>query len=283
MTIKEIIKQSSLDSFESEIILAFLLPNNREFILSHPEKSISDKKYKQFLSLEKKRLSGYAIAHLIEKKSFYSRSFIINKDTLIPRPLSELLVEEALKKIDKGIEVIIDIGTGSGAIIISIAKEYKKINLSHYRNLKFFASDISSLTLKITKKNIKKYHLEKKIIVKKSDLLEKFKSIRDEKILIVTNLPYLKTKEINKFITIKKEPRIALDGGSGGLKLYIKLFKEINKMFDKDIICLCEFDDYQKQKILKLAKNNIPKAKFKFLKDLSKKTRFLIIDKKKRS
>lgn len=200
---------------------------------------------------------------------FYKLKFLITEDTLIPRPETELLVDEALalgKKIDQ--PVIIDIGTGSGVIAISIAK-----NLP---NAKIIATDISQKALEVAKKNLKVHYLTDRIIIVQANLLEEFKKAPD---IIVTNLPYIPTARlmhIDPMVT-DWEPKIALDGGEDGFELYRKLFTQIEqkKLYPKYLIG--EIDYTQAELVFQEVKHIFPKAKVEIKEDLAKMQRFFVI------
>lgn len=281
MDLKTVLVQSPLPSFESEILLAFLLQKKREFILAHPERRITEAKYIKFRKLEKKRLAGYSVAHLIGQKEFFSLKFKVTKDTLVPRPLTELLVEEIINIIQSIPQAtIIDIGTGSGAIIVATAKELKKTHPNIFKKDTFIATDISPAALKVAKENIKYHHLDTKIKTYQGDLLSalKNKDFQHQELIISANLPYLSPHEIKSLPTIQKEVRSALVGGFDGLRLYKKLFQQLNKVSCKKFTCICEFNAQQKIAIHKLAQKYIPDVHCRFKKDLANKTRFMIIE-----
>src|SRR3989344_8414825 len=160
---------------------------------------------------------------------FYKLKFKITPDVLIPRPETELLVDEVIRFLanhperPKGVEgspyTVLDIGTGAGNVAISIAKNSRA---------KISAADISLKALKVAKQNAKLHGVEKRIFFLKSDLLSNIKSSPD---IIVTNLPYIPSERIPYLDSSVKdhEPHIALDGGEDGFKLYRKLFKQIKE------------------------------------------------------
>lgn len=245
---------------DAELILAFVLKKNRAFILSHDEKILSKTQSKTFNSLIKQRLKFLPIAYILGYKEFYGLKFKVTKDTLVPRPDSELLVEEALKHI-KTKTLIIDIGTGSGCLIISLLKHSK---------VKGLAIDISKKALTVAKSNSKTYRLNKRITFKLSDLLSDIKLPKNKHLIILANLPYLNKQEM-KEKTIQKEPRSALYGGTDGLAYYKKLAKQLKEY--SDFVLLCEINPGQKKGFKKI----FPSAEFK--KDLAGKTRLALLTK----
>ena len=183
-----------------------------------------DKNY--FQSLLVKRLNYEPIAKIINKKSFWKSEFFVNSDVLDPRPESELIIEEVLNNIknnNKKIKIL-DIGTGSGCLAISLAKEFK--------NSKITAIDISDKALKVAEKNVKLYNLQSQIELK----LVEFDQIKNKFDLIVSNPPYIdKNQYENLHIEIKNfEPKIALFGGDDGLKFYKLFASKIEKLMNKN-------------------------------------------------
>lgn len=283
--IKTILKNSKLERIDTEILLSYLLKKDRTFLILNIDKNISEKLYKKYLFLEKKRLDNWPIAYLVGFKHFYNYKFLVNKNVLVPRPETEILIDISLNNLlnrDKK-QTIIDIGTGSGAIIITLAKELIKKNKTLYNKTNFIALDISNKALKIAKLNSKLNRINKKISFYKSDLLsylidnKKNYLNNNNDLFILANLPYLKPKEL-KEKSIKHEPKLALEAGIDGLKYYRKLFKQINLIIDKNsnqkIDIFCEINPEQKKPITNLNKRYLKDFKTVFYKDLSNNTRF---------
>jgi len=196
------IKTASLDAL---ILLSLVLKKEKEYILTHPEQGLIKNQQKQFLSLLEKRSKRFPLAYLTGEKEFFGYEFLVNKSVLIPRPETEQIIELALKNVKENKKIktwkILDIGTGSGCITISLAKELKRLHLDY----KITASDISASALKIAKTNAKNLKT-KKIIFIRSDL---FKNINGKFNLILANLPYVKKCEIEN--ELKFEPILALE------------------------------------------------------------------------
>ena len=202
----------------------------------------------KFNNLIQRRSQNEPVAYIIKEKEFWSKNFLVNKNTLIPRPETELMVEK-LVEIYRGKSIsILDIGTGSGCILISLL-----IELNHSRGI---GIDISKKAIFIAKKNAEKHgkHLDIKFLNK--SLSSNFTGKFD---LIVSNPPYIKSKDIRNLADdIKKhEPRIALDGGNDGLDLIKKvIYKTKNILKFKGMLAL-EIGNEQKNKVSKiLLKNN---------------------------
>jgi len=285
MNLKEIkIKHSKkIEQAEIDLLLSFVLKKPVEFILSHPEKSTTKIQEKKIKELIQRRIKGEPIAYLIGKKEFFGLDFFVNKNVLIPRPETEIMVEEILSELGKGNKKtsVLDMGCGSGNIIISLLKN------SVGKNVKLLASDISKEALKVAGKNIKKQDQEKRIKLFLSDLLNNKKLIKEligiDRLIIAANLPYipnayLSQKKTIKTIGLKYEPRLALAGGRDGLDIYKRLIKETLKIKDSfpklRIISFYEIELKQKQILQRYVQENTKRVKIEFLKDLADKWRF---------
>ncbi len=264
--------------------MSYLSGRDKIFIMTHPEFPLDQKIVKTFKKLEKKRLNNWPIAYLTGIKEFFGRDFIVSKSVLVPRPETEIMIEEILQN-ESINDNFFDIGTGSGAIIVSLAAEIKKTKPQIYRQANFFGIDISQKALEIAALNAKKHRLDNKIIFKKSNLLSSIKKDialichKQEGFIIAANLPYLNPKEM-KEPSISKEPKNALLSGSDGLKHYKNLFsqlKNIKNLSESKFSIYCEINPDQTQKIKIIATANFPRAKILFIKDLSNRNRFCLI------
>jgi release factor glutamine methyltransferase len=171
---------------------------------------------------------------------FYKLRFLVNENALIPRPETELLVDEVLHFAkDKSNITVWDIGTGAGNIAISIAKNAP--------NIKIIATEVSPMALEVAKKNTELHGVEDKIDFVVSDLLKNIDSkhvLPNSELVIVTNLPYIPTERINYLDASVKdyEPHVALDGGPDGFELYRQLFQQINDLKLKPKLIVGEID-----------------------------------------
>ena len=244
------LKENKIPSFilDSEILLSKSLRKTREEILTNLDQKINKKEMLVFHNYLHRRLKNEPIAYILEEKEFWSKNFYVNKATLIPRPETELLVDKLLKIFNDKKITILDIGTGSGCIILSL--------LSELKNSTGVGVDISSNAILVAKKNASKLKLLKRIKLWKKSFEKIFNYKFD---LIVSNPPYIEKKEfINISYDIKKyEPKIALDGGNDGLDLIKKvIYKSKNILKIKGTLAL-EIGNEQYRKVSKiLVKNN---------------------------
>lgn len=264
MQIKDLL-QTGGTSLEKEVLLANLLGKNREFLLTNPEYEVSNEQSERFYGLIRSHERGVPIAYLIKHKEFFGLSFIVDERVLIPRPETEFLVEKVIEFAgkDPSIKKIVDIGTGSGNIACSLAKNLE--------NVQIFATDVSDKALEVAKINAQKLNVVISFI--KSDLLDELKDMEFD--IIVANLPYIGT-ETNSFVskeTEEHEPHVALYGGSDGLELYEKLFNQVKNF--KYLMGEVGFN--HREALEKLFEKYFPNSNCEVLKDLAGLDRYFII------
>jgi release factor glutamine methyltransferase len=229
---------------DTEILMAKTLGVNREYIILNNNKILVDKKIRYFKKLIKERAARKPIAYLLNKKFFWNNEFFVTKDTLIPRPDTEVVVEQVLKitKFKNKLNIL-DIGVGSGCILLSILKEKK--------NFYGTGIDISKNSLDICRINAKKLKVGARIKFYKSDV-DKFAQGKYD--LIVSNPPYIKRCDL-KYLEIDVlnfEPKLALDGGLDGLSEIRKVIKKSSELIKKNGKFILEIGFDQKNKVYKL-------------------------------
>ena len=239
-------KKINTAKLDAEILMAKTLKKDRKFIIMNNNKDLKDKNLKYFNKLIKERASHKPIAHLINKKFFWNNEFFVNKNTLIPRPDTEVIVEQVLKLTKhKNMMNILDIGVGSGCILLSILKERK--------NFYGTGIDISKNCINISKINAINLKLTSRLKLYKSDV-DKFNLGKYD--LIVSNPPYIKRCEL-KYLekdVAKFEPKLALDGGFDGLSEIRKVIKKSSELIKKNGKFILEIGFDQKNKVINLLK-----------------------------
>ena len=246
-------KKISTHILDSELLLSKSLKKSREEILINLEQNINKSAFADFNKYLIRRSRKEPIAHILEEKEFWSRNFFVSKDTLIPRPETELLVEKLVTIFKKKRITILDIGTGSGCIIVSL--------LSELKNSTGLAIDISKKAIMLAKKNAAKFDISNRIKFS----IKSFKDVYGKKFdLIVSNPPYIKTKDIkNLSEDIKKfEPRMALDGGNDGLDLIKKIIYKSKKILKFNGTLALEIGNEQIKKVSKILIDNKFRIKY---------------------
>ena len=258
------IKSSNLDC---ELILSKVLNKSREEILINLNNKINENQQKNFLFYIRKRRNKKPISYILGFKYFWRYKFYVNNSTLIPRPETEHLVEQSLKYVPIGKSMkILDIGTGSGCLIISLLKERCNCNGS--------AIDKSKEALKVAKINAKLHHLENKIKFFNIDI-DKFNSNKYD--LIISNPPYVNKIDLNRLDDDVKayEPKVALYGGITGFDGIKKIIRKSYKLLKYNGKLIIEIGDKQKNFTVRILKKNGFYIN-KICKDFSGKNRCLV-------
>ena len=261
---KNNIQSSKLDS---EILLSKVLNKDRKFIILNLDKSLDYANYKKFKNLISQRLTRKPIAYLVGKKDFWKYEFYIFDGTLIPRPETELIIEEALRIFRYKDKInVLEIGIGSGCILLSILKEKKYF--------KGVGIDISKKCIELSKINALKLDIHNRVKFFKTDVDNFFYDKYD---LIISNPPYIKNHDLKylEIDVVKFEPRLALDGGIDGLSKIIKFVDKSSHLLKKGGKLILEINFNQGNKVKKI----LEKKGFyinKVLKDLENKDRCIV-------
>lgn len=302
-TISDINKEYSgkVDPLDLELIVAHALGKPREFVLAHPEIEITGHQSSVISKHIGRRIKDEPVAYIVGHKEFYGLDFEVNGHTLIPRPETEMLVDLALDElrisnqesknnnttIRQYDNIVVDVGTGSGNIIISIAKAIEKVKVQSSK-FKTIATDISKDALEVAKKNARRHGVENEIQFLHGNFLDpllnsnQLTELKAKKLILLANLPYLSTEIYSTAKPDVKnyEPKSALLSDDSGLSHYEKLFKQI-KLLVTDyrllITAIIEFSPEQKDKLEEMIKDCFPEAKTEFKKDLSGKWRMAVI------
>ena len=244
---ESLLNSSRTSKLDAEVLLSNVLKKNLVELIIDKETKINKDEFILYKKLIKRRKLGEPIAYILNKKEFWKNTFFVDRNVLIPRPDTEVIIEEILKLISKDEKkFILDIGTGSGCIIISIANERPKLNCT--------AIDISKKALKVAKINAKIHHIKNRIKFYNSSVDNFFKGKYD---LIISNPPYinkLKLKCLDKDI-FDFEPLIALEGGLNGSSVLNKVIKKSSSLLKVGGKLILEIGFDQKLKTMKFLKN----------------------------
>ena len=258
---------STSPKLDSEILLSEVIKKNRQYLILNSNEELIKENIKSFNDLLKRRKRGEPIAYLVKKKEFWKQDFYINQNVLIPRPDTELLVEETLKLFCVNSKLnILDIGTGSGCILLSILNERKN----------FFGTgiDISKKAINVARFNAKMHQLSNRIEFYNSDV-DNFNIGKYD--LIVSNPPYIEVLNL-KYLendVINFEPKLALNGGIDGFSKIRKVIDKATVLIKKNGKLVLEIGFNQKNKVQEMLR----KKGFyinKTLKDYGKKDRCII-------
>ncbi len=263
-----LLKENNIPSFilDAEILLSKTLKKSREEVLTNLDQKINENEISVFNKFLIRRSKKEPIAYIIEEKEFWSKKFYVNKNTLIPRPETELLVDKLLQINNKKQITILDIGTGSGCIILSL--------LGELQSSKGIGVDVSREAVLVANKNASNLNLSSRV----KFLNKSFEGIFDKKFdLIVSNPPYIESKNIKRLsCDIKKyEPKIALDGGNDGLDVIKKVIYKSKNILKINGMLALEIGNEQIKKVSNILKNNNLKVKH-IIKDYKNNIRCVI-------
>ena len=235
------IETSSLDS---RIILKEVFCFDEKELILNSQLIVTKNKISEADKILARRISGEPVSKIFGKRDFYESTFLISEDVLDPRPETELIIEIANNFIlDKGYKNFIDLGTGSGCIILSILKDNK--------SLRALGIDISNKAINIAQKNCSNLNLEKQATFLVSNWLSKVSGSYD---LIISNPPYIPSKDVDALSANVKnyDPLISLDGGEDGLKCYRQIAEDINRVIGKNGRVVLEIGYNQAEDVIKI-------------------------------
>lgn len=275
-TLKEALRQaeakikliSNSPVLDAEVLLSNVIKQSREFFYTHPEQKLTSVQQKKFDDLVSKRSKGVPVAYLVNSKEFYGFDFFVNENVLIPRPETELLIDEVKNLYKKGFKIA-DIGTGSGCIAITLSK---------ILDIEVLATDLSKEALKIAKINAKR--LKSKVKFFQGNLLEPI--IKQEVDIIVANLPYgdktvWKKRSSLDTIGLEFEPEMALYSTQNGCGHFEILFNQIKQNNITTKYILLEMDSNQERKVTDIIRNTLPETTLEIKKDLAGLKRIIIV------
>ena len=244
----DILKKNKISNpqLDSEILLSNLIKRDKKYIILNPKKLLNSEQTGIFKNLIERRKKGEPVAYLINKKEFWKNEFFVNQDVLIPRPDTELIIEQVLKIYSKDSQLqVLDIGIGSGCVLLSILKE----------RLNFYGTgiDISKKSINVSKLNAKRLNLTNRVKFFHSDV-DNFEIGKYD--LIVSNPPYIELfnlKYLEKDV-INFEPKLALSGGFDGFSKIRKVINKAKTLIKKNGKFILEIGFNQKNKVKKILK-----------------------------
>lgn len=253
---------------DSLVLLSWATGFSKERLFAHPEIKLKDQEKNLISRAVKKYVSGFPLPYITGHREFQKLTFQVNPQVLIPRPETETLVDLASAWLDEHHQAnrVLDLGTGSGCIAVSLAKLHP--------SLQVVATDINFRALLVAKENAGLHDAGDQIQFIQLDLVQ---GIQSEFDLITANLPYIPREKLAQLDAIRYEPRIALDGGLDGLKWIRKLLQDAPECLKPEGAVLLEIDEETGAEAFNIAREFFPQAKIELEKDLSGMDRFLII------
>lgn len=279
MTIRELLRESEtmLDDTNKDCnvakVLFYHLANKEPHQLYlMMDEEVEDELYQAFQAGIKRYMDGEPIQYIKGKETFFSRDFIVNEDVLIPRYETEELVENILYKIDDYFEDyesidLYDVGTGSGAIAISLALEESKLNV--------VATDISKEALEVARLNAQE--LGANIEFYQGDMLEPLIDREMKVDIFVSNPPYIPVEQDIESVVKDNEPHVALFGGNDGLYFYRKIFSKVQSVIKDRALLAFEMGFDQRELMCQAVEHYFPNIPYEIIKDINGKDRMLFI------
>lgn len=249
---RKLLAYASIDEahLESELILRHVTGSTRVDFFINPNHNLTQNQEDNLQQLVQRRQSGEPIAYILGTQQFYGLDFYVNSNTFIPRPETELLVEKSIQWAKERHRIAIaDIGTGCGAIAISLAY--------HLPNVTIYATDISSYALTVAKINLEFHQQNGRICLLQGNLLKPLPEPVD---LIIANLPYVKYTDLVRVNTYGHEPTLALNGGPEGTTLITELCYQASDRLNKGGRLLLEIEPRQASMVTKLLDYLFPSA-----------------------
>jgi len=265
---------SDTPALDASVLLARILDKPRSWVMAHSEVILSSEQQNQLNDMLVRLENGEPFPYVIGAWEFFGLEFTVTPDVLIPRPETELLVEKAIMWMQSNSDRhnIADIGTGSGAIAISLA--------THIPNANILATDISVQALEVAKSNAEKHHVIDSIKFIECDLLpdqSHTKNHKSEIDLLCANLPYIPTQTLHQLPVFNREPTLALDGGPDGFELIRKLLEIAPAWLAPHAVLLLEIEATLGQPAIQLAKEKFPDAMIDLHQDLTGRDRLIQI------
>ena len=255
---------SETSALDAQVLLAHTLGRRRSWVLAHPEISLSPEQIAQVEGRLFRLENGEPLPYVLQCWEFFGLDFSISPQVLIPRPETELLVEQALLWLQAHPDrrLALDVGTGSGCIALALA-----VNIP---DLYILASDISAGALNQAQVNLRRYSVQARLEFIQADLLP---AVGEPFDLICANLPYIPSSELTKLKVGRWEPRVALDGGPDGLSLIRRFLEQAPSGLAPGGLLLLEIEAGQGPIALSLARKAFPRAEIVLIPDLAGKDR----------
>lgn len=263
---RSVLAPSPTASLDAQILLAYVMQRTRAWVLAHGDHSMSSHQAAEYHSLIRRRSRGEPVAYLRGEVEWWDVELAVDSYVLVPRPESEVLVQEAIAVAERiGARLIADVGTGSGALAVALARGLP--------GCRILATDSSARALRVAAGNIRRYHLDSRVDLALGSLLEPMADCPD---VVVANLPYLSDAMMDEIgPDVRHEPRSALHGGHTGLELYADLARQIAIRRWRPHM-LVEIDPRQAAEVKEMLERALPGGRVDLIPDLAGLTRVAI-------
>jgi release factor glutamine methyltransferase len=256
-------------SLDTQMLLCEVLKQERAYVLAHPEQALTEEQQARYAELLNRRAAGEPMAYILGRRAFYDREIAVAPGVLIPRPETELLLEQALEHLKAHPNaVVVDVGTGSGALAVTLAANCPQAQV--------YATDISPMALAVARYNA--YLNSATVVFYDGDLLEPLVTRGLRADVVMANLPYIASEELDALEVSRHEPRLALDGGVDGLDVIRRLVAQIPAVCNSGALALLEIGASQGASALELIQGVLSPARVEIFKDYAGHDRIIKIN-----
>ena len=260
--------QSETPGLDAQVLLAHIVGRPRSWVLAHPEAALTSEQAGNLESALARLEQGEPLPYILGGWEFFGLDFMVTPATLIPRPETELLVENAIEwlRLHPGRRIALDVGTGTGCIAVALAV--------HNPDLRLLACDLSLTALRVAQSNIQRHGVQDRVFCLQADLLPAMSQQLD---LICANLPYIPSETLKNLRVRRWEPSLALDGGLDGMNLIRRLLKNASGALAPSGVVLLEIEETQGEAALGLSRTAFPHAGVELIHDLAGRQRLIRI------
>jgi release factor glutamine methyltransferase len=266
---KRLVPVSDSAGLDAQLLLSHVMGVERAYLFAHPEQIVQSEQRDQYAALVARAAAGEPLPYILGKRAFFDREFIVTSAVLIPRPETELLLENALAFVDRDRRITaVDVGTGSGALAVTLA--------AHRPLAEVYAIDISPEALAIAQSNAESNKVSVNFLL--GDLLQPVIERQMSAMLVMANLPYINTSDLPELAVSRYEPRLALDGGADGLDLVRRLLSQAPSVCKPGGLILLEIGAGQGARTAEVARAVFPDAEIVVLPDFAGHDRIVRVE-----
>ncbi len=260
--------RQQIDSLDAHVLLGEVLGVDRAYLIAHPETELTGEQAERFAQWVARCAAGEPVAYILGRRAFYDRDFMVTPDVLIPRPETELLLEQALAWTPRFPSNVADVGTGSGALAVTFA--------AHRPQSHVYAIDISPKALEVASANAQRYNVG--VTFYRGDLLMPLIERGIKLDVILANLPYIASDEVPQLAVSRYEPTLALDGGADGLALIRRLLDQIPQVAHPGTLILLEIGAGQGSAALALVQDKLSPQRAELILDYAGLDRIIRVE-----